>query len=401
MPQRHSKPSRSHKRGRTRRNHFPMPKSNLRWRRLRRTFICLAVIVLCATGCSPKAPAPPEHPAEKANASSEPVAASPSHSVVQPATPSEQPASKTPAAASRPEIDPALRNLASRLIVGDGHGGWRRDERAATDLEKMGPDALGRMWPLLHDQSADVRRGTAFALLGQLDPSNSQQAAAFVALLGDSDATVRGLGLDAVKELSREQQLAALSTLAAMLTADREPRPDNRAKTARLLGSWKADGAGAAQPLASAAAGDADPKVRSACLVAIAQVAPPEIAAAALARGLSDGEASVRQVAAVRLRQLGSAAAPAAKDLAAALADENLRESAAETLIQIGAAAVSPLAEQLASKNVDVRKYALACLAKIGPAARGALPAIEKCRQDPDENIRTMAALAAARVQGK
>lgn len=355
---------------------------------------CRLIALLALAGCSSRQPEPAAVPTP-----AQADAPAPSPTVAAPSPPQTTPAlAPSPAPPKQPAVDPALRALAERLVVSDGHGGWRRDEQAATDLEKLGPEALDRLWPLLKDASADVRRGAAFTLLGQIDPHSSDQATAFGALLDDQDATIRGLAVDAIKEFRREQQIAILPKLAEMLNAVREPKADNRAKTSRLLASLKSDAAAATDALGTAAAGDPDPKVRTACLVAIAQVAPPEQAAPLLARGLSDGEAAVRQVAAARLRQLGPAATPAAKQLAAALADDSLRETAAETLILIGVAAVPTLAEQLTSQQADVRKYALACLAKIGPAAKDALPAVQKCLQDPDEGVRTIAAAAAARI---
>jgi HEAT repeats len=257
------------------------------------------------------------------------------------------------------------------------------------------------MWPLLQDAAADVRRGAAFALLEAIDPADSKQAAAFAGLLDDKDATIRGLGLAAIKEMRRENQVTALPRLAAMLDPACEEKADNRATVARLLASLKVEAGPALEKVVAAAARDPDAKVRTACLVAISQIAPPQQSAVPLARGLTDQDASVRQVAVARLRLQGAAAAPAAKELAAALADDGLRESVAEVLILIGAPAVQPIVGQLTSKNVEVRKYALACLAKIGPAAKDALPAVEKCRQDPDEGVRTLATTALRHIQGK
>ena len=111
----------------------------------------------------------------------------------------------------------------------------------------------------------------------------------------------------------------------------------------------------------------------------------------------------MRLVAAARVRQLGPAAAPAANDLAATLADSNtgVAEAAADALIRIGPPAVEPLAGQLAASNIEARKLALACLAKLGPAAKPAAGQIEKLKQDLDPQVRQLAEAALKRLAEK
>jgi HEAT repeat protein len=115
-----------------------------------------------------------------------------------------------------------------------------------------------------------------------------------------------------------------------------------------------------------------------------------------LKKVLGDKEDSVRLVAAARLRQLGVNAAPAATELAASLGDSNkdVAEAAAEALIRVGPRAVEPLAIQLAAKSVAAKKLALACLIKLGPAAKPAAARIEKCKQDSDAEVRQLADVA-------
>jgi HEAT repeat protein len=233
--------------------------------------------------------------------------------------------------------------------------------------------------PLLADKDVAVRRGAAFYLLGSFNPHAPNQVAAFSALLDDVDQTNRGIGLSAVKQMRSEDQVAAVPRLAAMLDPARETKSENRASIARLLGSLKESAAPALEPLTAALAGDPDSQVRSVCLIALAQIAPADEVTPLVTRGLADKEASVRLVAAARLRQLGAKAAGSEKELAAALADTDsrVRDAAAEALIRIGKPAVGQLAAQLASENVTSRKFALACLAKIGPDAKDVAPAIE------------------------
>jgi hypothetical protein len=314
-----------------------------------------------------------------------------------------QPPAASTAEATSSTSSSMLRSLASRLIDSDGRGGWRINEASATELEKLGPDGVGQLWPLLKDGDVNVRRGAAFYLLSEFDPNVTDQVASLTALLGDQDRTVRNIGLSAVKQMRPSDQVAALPRLAAMLRPDHEDKADNRAAIARLCGGLRTNAAEALPALEYAATGDPDAKVRSAALAAIGQVALPDRAAMPLAKGLADGEASVRLVAAARLRQLGPAAAPAVSELAAALADSSsdVADAAAEALIRVGGDATDALVKQLTTSSVPARKLALACLAKIGPSAKSAASAIEKCKQDSDPQVRQLADAALRRINAK
>ena len=188
-----------------------------------------------------------------------------------------------------------------------------------------------------------------------------------------------------------------------MLDPQREGRAENRAAVARLCGALKSAAAESLPAIESAAATDPDAKVRAACLAAGAQILAPEPSVAFLKKSLADREAAVRLVAAARLRQLGPAAAPGAKELADILADSDpgVAEAAAEALIRIGSPAVEPLAAQLVSGSTPARRLALACLAKLGPLARPVADQIEKCTQDPDPQVRQLAEAALMRLAGK
>jgi HEAT repeat protein len=358
------------------------------------------VLIAFIAGCSSSKSPPPEAEVTTAPAA-EHAAPSPS------STPVASSAKAAPAKPARPTAESGAsqspqRDLAARLVDGDGRGGWRINEKAATELERQGPEAVAQLWPLLADPQVEVRRGAALYLLGQFSPHDSQQVAAFVGLLGDSDRTIRSIALSAVKELAHDQQIAALERVVPMLNPQHEDVPENRAAVARFCGSLKADGTAATPALQAAVTSDPDAKVRAAAVAALAQVAPLNDVTSTLAKALSDSEPSVRLVAAARLRQLGPASAPAAPQLAATLgdADSSTSEAAAEALVRIGAPAVGPLTGQLSGSNIAARKLALACLAKLGPAAKPATAAIEKCQQDADAQVRQLATIALQRIAG-
>jgi HEAT repeat protein len=313
----------------------------------------------------------------------------------------ESPARSTPTSIQGPPTkeDASLRNLVASYVVSDGQGGLRPAEGPATELEKLNPRP-DDLLPLMRDASAPVRRGAAFYLLGRFDPAQADQVASFSKLLDDEDQTLRGFGLSAVKQMQPKDQIAAVPRLSAMLTAMRETKPENRAAIARFIGGLKREASSAAEALATTAANDSDAKVRAAGLAALVQVASPAECLAPLANGLGDQDAAVRLVAAAKLQSFGKSAEPAAKQLAGALADADsrVREKAAEALIGIGAPAVEVVVPQLSSPNVEAKKLALACLAKIGPAAKAALPAIAKCQSDADPVVQKLAEAALKRI---
>ena len=290
-------------------------------------------------------------------------------------------------------VDDELRTLAARLVEKSPQGSWRINTAASLELEVLGDKAQTDLVVLLGDAKLEVRRGAAYYLLAKFNPDDEKQVAGYTALLDDQEPFLRGLGLQAIRKMQKADQAAAVPRLARMLTAKQEPSVENRATLARLLGSLKKDTRPAIGALTSGAKDDESPKVRGAYLVAISQIAPPAEALPAFRQGLRDQDAGVRVVAAARLRQLGKDAAPAAEDLAQALedADSRVRESAAEALSQLGPAAVEPLIKHVDSKTAHTRQLAIACLGKLGSAAKSALPQVEKHLTDGDPEVKAVA----------
>lgn len=354
----------------------------------------IATSVLLISGCSSGSPAP----APVTEKLTPPVIApdsTPASAVSSAAATSSIPKSQPAAAESR------VRSLVAAYLVADGHGGWRKDEKAATELEKLTPAELAGVWKLLSDSDAKVRHSAAVFLLPLVDPGSSEHVQAFTALLSDSDRLVRARGIDAVRKFSAVDQLRALPQLATLLDPRHEDRPENRAAAVRLIGSLKQAAAEALPSVLTAASADPDDKVRSAALATATSLSTSAKVTEALGKALADTNESVRLAAVSRLRQLGPAAAPAAASLASALGDSSsdISEAAAETLIRIGAPAVEPLASQLSSDKAQAKKLALAVLIRIGPPAKAAAAAIEKCRQDSDPQVKQLAETALRRLK--
>jgi len=372
-----------------------------------RTFSVLMTTFLAfALGCGkPQPPAVVPAPPAQGSKAANPLAKAPSGTAADASAEQRQSTNvpKPGVPSAEPNAPPDLVALAARLVERDPDGDWRISEAAALELEKRGPEAGGDLLSLLKHSSVDVRRGAAFYLLGNFNASDAVQVAAFSALLADPDRTVRGIGLSAVKQMHEKDIAAAVPEMVVMLDATREDQPDNRAGIARLLGKLKSQAAAAAEPLQQTAGKDPEARVRSACLVALSQIVVPTEAIPAYRAALADADAAVRLVAAARLRSLGPEAAPAAAELGKALADADPRvaDAAAEALIRIGPAAVPPIIEQLGAQGANPRKLALACLAKLGPAAKEAKSAVEKLLQDEDAEVRQLAGLALQRMGAK
>lgn len=350
-------------------------------------------------GCERGATAELARPTSAASVGKTPL---PAASGAQAAAHGEPPAPPTPpqSAASQPRgaAEDLWRTWAMALA---GKDVVARDA-AAERLEERGTESIPRMLGLLQDPAPQVRRGAAFHLTERFDAANAEIVSAFTAALADEDATVRHMALSIVPRFAPAAVLEAAPQLATMLRGEREGKA-NRAAIARLLGGLEADARPLLPELLRAAHEDREAMVRSACLMAIAKVAEPAAAVAALRQSLKqDTDANVRGTAAARLGRVGPAAATAVGDLANALADKApaVCDKAREALQQIGAPAVPVLIERLAANDPQVRRRAVLGLAAIGPRAKPALDALKKLQTDPDQEVKQLAAMAIQRIEG-
>jgi hypothetical protein len=131
---------------------------------------------------------------------------------------------------------------------------------------------------------------------------------------------------------------------------------------------------------------------------------PPEVnpaltvsaAVSGLTDALRDPSPSVRDAAAMALRELGPAAKPAIPALAQMLRDSDgyLRITAAHTLDRMGADAVPSLVPLLRDYDPRVRVLAAETLRSIGLDAKDAVPALTESLRDPSPSVRDAAAMA-------
>lgn len=353
----------------------------------------IALALGIALGCGSSAPLPPAPPPPATPSLVEPSSPAPVGPglTAPPVVPSLPPPAQTVS-----PVDPSrepFRKLAAAFVEPAPGGGWRINQQAALELEKLEAEARGPMLLLLTDSDAAVRRGAAFFLLNQFDADKPAEQQALAALISDSDEAVRGIALQAAWKFRPADRGTVAVAWAARLNPQTEPKPEHRASLARLIAGVKTEAAAAAPQLQTAVTSDPDPRVRGAALVALAETAKPELVISGCQAALADELPSVRIVAAARLRKLGASATPAAKELAQALADADsaVRLAAAETLVKIGAPAVAEVATQLSSKQAETRKLSVACLASLGPAAKTAAPALRPLLADPVAEIRTAA----------
>jgi HEAT repeat protein len=203
-------------------------------------------------------------------------------------------------------------------------------------------------------------------------------------------------GLGAVEVLARFGAGArpAVPVLIPLLARE---DPKLRALVATTLGRI---GPGAAEAVPALrgclTAGEAD--VRVAAARALGSIGPPARPAAPhLRKLLADESPDVRiAAAAASLRVNGSGSGPVRVLLGAlAATDEARRATAAQGLIEAPAdAVVGPLTRCLAHEDATVRREVVHTLARIGPAAATALPALVRVLGDPDADVRAQAAYA-------
>jgi len=190
-----------------------------------------------------------------------------------------------------------------------------------------------------------------------------------------------------------------------------DPDETTRLRAAKELGKLGA-AAASAIPALQTATKDADEDVRRVAANSLRTIqatltSGPSEQVQRLINELQSPNEFVRLKAAKELGKLG----PAARDAVPALQklasdpDEDVRVIAANSvrLIQAGAGpseAVQKLIQQLANADEIVRMKAAKDLAKIGPSAKSAIPALQKLLQDPDEDVRRVAANAIERIQG-
>ncbi len=248
----------------------------------------------------------------------------------------------------------------------------------------------------LRDKLAE-NRAAAAGVLALMGPKAEKAVSALAAALKDDDLTVRGEVATALGEIGPEAKGALPALLAATgqkdfdfvephitialgkigpaavpaLTAALMAKDIKRRRTAATALGLIGAGATDAVPALTAALADAEPVVRRSAAQALGQVGPgAKSAADKLAAGLKDKDADVRIITALALWR-----------------------------IKQQTAGVAVLTAALGEKSGYLRERALRALAEIGPAARPAVRGVAAALEAKDARERAAAATALGRLQ--
>lgn len=278
---------------------------------------------------------------------------------------------------------------------------------AAKALWERGPKALpaaGALVEALEDKSADVRVHAAFAL-AKIGPEASAAVGPLARLLEDDTTTtgnvpvwlaasmaLGGMGPEAVPELipvlkssKRHARQAAAGAIYLIGPPAKDAVPslivmlaDEHKKTARVamhaLMSIGPESRAAVPSLVEALSSDDFHSQYTACM-ALGGIGPDAVEAVPeLVRVLKEGSASARRHSAAALGSIGP---------------------------EIGDEAVERLIEALADQAQPVREKAVIALGMLGPAARSAVPVIEKALDERTIAGRVAAAKAHWQLTGR
>lgn len=242
---------------------------------------------------------------------------------------------------------------------------------ALVDARAQKLAVVSRVEAALKDPSPIVRSAAA-QLVPHLGEQARSLAPALLATLGDSEPAVRLAVVQALPAIGPAAEPAIGSLLQLLPKGDAETR-------AQVLQVFAGIGANAkaALPAVQNSLKDSDPAVRAAALSAVAKIEEPPARAPILIAGLDDPALPVRKAAAQELGALGEKARDATGRLVVLLQREAERDFAFDALRQISPRSVPDLVTMLGDRDLAVKIFATQRLARLGPEARDAIPALE------------------------
>jgi HEAT repeat protein len=268
---------------------------------------------------------------------------------------------------------------------------WRRFVTAEQALLRIGihtRPAVPYLATLAEDEDYYVRM-RAMVALRQIGPDAQTAVQALVRQLFSKDETTRGLAADALGSIGRGAGDAAPALGKALSGAS-----NNYDRIGNALARI---GKPAVASLKTAL-GDKDEWARAVAAEALGKIGPdardavPELAAA-----LGDPSLRVRHHAAVALGKIGPEAKPVVPALTKALRDaDDVAICAALALVQIDPAAIETAVPALIGaleRGMDSRSAAEA-LARLGPAAKRAVPSLRRALEEGAADARKFAAVA-------
>lgn len=271
--------------------------------------------------------------------------------------------------------------------------------RVHTDDLQLQREALTALIARLKDENPFVRTAAARAL-ASLQTTPEVAGPIFKKAIADADATTMQYMLDAIAT----RGAAAVPRLIKAL--DYQPL---REQVARVLGQIGPPAAPATEALAKLLDDD-DPNVSTEVAFALGKIGPGAKASVpALIEVLKRGEGRQTHAAAFALGSIGPNAAAAEPVLLEVIAgaDNSLSLVCAWSLVEIRgaspdvAAKVLPeLTRGLDSPLPKSRQAAAETLGRLGPAAKKAVPNLQRATKDEDEGVREAASTALKAIAG-
>ncbi len=279
-------------------------------------------------------------------------------------------------------------------------GNEKTDYWAMLVLAELGSDAKDAVPALIGQLSSrrEENRREALICLGKIGPAAAASIGAIEKLLRARRGEVvlgvayalGSIGPHAKKAAERLKPYAADPDQLTRLTcawAIARTNPDNKALVRR------------ATKILAESLRSKNPRVRMAAVRGLASLRPgPKIAMPAIREALLGADKETLSAALDALASLGESSVP---NLARVLQDKTLRRKAAMILARMGPKAkmaVPALLASLGDEDPKTRREILFALGSIGPAASGAVPALMQSLDDEDMNVRYSAAFALGRI---
>jgi HEAT repeat protein len=272
---------------------------------------------------------------------------------------------------------------------------------AALALAEIGPDAADAVEPLVELARSDDRsevKAEAFLALGAVGAAAAPAVPELLKAIDDEDTTVHLAATYALGLIGPEARQAGFPLRAKLDTVTGMEKLVTAWALAKIYPQsekWQLyTTVTLARALASPVEGE-----RVAAARGLADLRPgPDLAIPAIQAALRDAPAEVVDGALDAMADLGDAAVP---PLIEALRHEEVRAKAAAILARIGPpakAAVPALAALLKDEQAETRREALFALGEIGPDSKPALPAIAAALDDADEKVAYAACYALGKI---
>jgi HEAT repeat protein len=273
---------------------------------------------------------------------------------------------------------------------------------AAQALHDLGPDAAGAVDALIEIINRDDDRNrmpAVFALIG-IGPKAAKAVPVLIeATRHKTDFHTQYQACRALGAIGPQ----AKSAVPALIELFNHGAPSVRSHAALALGGIGPEIGGEAIERLITALGDRNQVVRQRAVLALGMLGPAaKSALPAIDKSLAEGAIDARVDAVESIYKISGDKQRVMPMLVAEIAGEDAPEQAADVLAAFGdaaAPAIPKLAEQLKSDNPLVRYNVAVGLGRLGSLARSAVPALKMLADDPQPEVREVAAEAIALIE--